>query len=254
MSEPDDTIIWMRPEKKPARGKAPAYRRADIAAAAVAIADADGLDAVTMRRVAGEIGAGTMSLYRYVRSKDELHALMVDALMAPSPEDAEWAGGQDLAGFLRAMATSARQLVLDHPWFPAASAGIKTPGPNMLRGMDISMGVLDRPGLDVDEVFQILLSVMIFAQGYAQHELAELAAGITPGPVEETIADDSAEQRYVLAMMNSGEYPYLTKVITQARTPHRDAQAQFDAMLDWLLRGIESLVQSRTAEADNKAR
>ncbi|MBW8704526.1 hypothetical protein MBT84_33500 [Streptomyces sp. MBT84] len=61
-------VIWARPERA-GRGPKPAYSRADIADAAVRIADAEGLDAVSMRRVAAELGCGTMSLYNYVPAR-----------------------------------------------------------------------------------------------------------------------------------------------------------------------------------------
>ena len=70
--------IWARPEPGARR---PRYTRDEIAAAALAIADREGFDAVSMRRLARELGAGTMSLYHYVRTKDDLLALMDDALM-----------------------------------------------------------------------------------------------------------------------------------------------------------------------------
>ncbi|MBC2903335.1 TetR/AcrR family transcriptional regulator [Streptomyces sp. PSKA01] len=74
-------VIWARPERT-GRGPRPAYSRADIAAAAVRIADAEGLDSVSMRRVAAEVGCGTMSLYNYVPRKADLYELMVDEVSA----------------------------------------------------------------------------------------------------------------------------------------------------------------------------
>ena len=74
--------IWARPE--PASGRA-GHSRADIAAAAVRVADAEGLEAVSMRRVAKELGAGTMSLYHYVRDKDDLFDLMGDLVLRRVP-------------------------------------------------------------------------------------------------------------------------------------------------------------------------
>src|SRR4029453_10963234 len=70
--------IWMRPEPGSRRLR---YSRQQIAQTALAIADAEGIQAVTMRRLAAELGAGTMTLYHYVRSKDDLVALMEDAIM-----------------------------------------------------------------------------------------------------------------------------------------------------------------------------
>src|SRR4030095_7141009 len=82
----DPTPIWVRPA--PGERK-PAHTRERIAAVALQIADAEGVDAVTMRRVAAELGAGTMTLYHYVRNKRELTALMDDAIMGELlvPED-----------------------------------------------------------------------------------------------------------------------------------------------------------------------
>src|SRR5580698_5990988 len=70
-------VVWMLPDR-PGRGPRPSHSREQIAAAAIRIADAEGLDAVTMRRLAAEIGCGTMTLYRYVPTKDHLLDLMID--------------------------------------------------------------------------------------------------------------------------------------------------------------------------------
>src|SRR5262245_12639315 len=70
--------IWSRPEP---RARRPAHTRDGIASAAIRIADAEGFEAVSMRRVAAELRAGTMTLYHYVRTKDELLALVDNAVM-----------------------------------------------------------------------------------------------------------------------------------------------------------------------------
>ncbi|HWE91765.1 MAG TPA: TetR/AcrR family transcriptional regulator, partial [Pseudonocardiaceae bacterium] len=137
-----DTVIWMRPEIT-GRGRQPAYSRERIAQAAITIADAEGLDAVSMRRVAAEIGAGTMSLYRYVRNKDELHQLMVDFGIDPEdmPDTMEWSKA------LREIAVRSRELAHCHPWYPALAAGMAFPGPRALFGFERMMSYLDGLGL-----------------------------------------------------------------------------------------------------------
>src|SRR5215813_14334865 len=82
----DSALIWTRPEPGTRR---PKFTREQIASTALAIADAEGFAAVSMRRIAGELGSGTMTLYYYVRTKDELIALMDDAIMGELiiPED-----------------------------------------------------------------------------------------------------------------------------------------------------------------------
>src|SRR2546429_919999 len=90
---PDSDVVWTRPVR-PLRGPQPAHSRADLVAAAVRVADAEGIAAVSMRRVAAEIGAGTMSLYRYVSRKDDLLDLMVDAALGemdlPDAPSGDW--------------------------------------------------------------------------------------------------------------------------------------------------------------------
>src|ERR1700728_4760110 len=73
----DTTLIWLRPEPS---GRKPRYTRAEIARAAIGIADTEGFDAVTMKRIAAALGAGTMTLYYYVRNKADIVALMQDTI------------------------------------------------------------------------------------------------------------------------------------------------------------------------------
>src|SRR6266540_2560688 len=128
--------IWMRPE--PTGRRAPRSRD-DIAAAAIAVADAEGIEAVSMRRVAAELGFGTMSLYHYVRSKDELLDLMSDGIMGGQlVDDAElqqgWRAG------LTAIAHATRRNIERHPWMGDAMRPqhSNVPGPNAMRHVDQS--------------------------------------------------------------------------------------------------------------------
>jgi AcrR family transcriptional regulator len=94
------------------RGRPPQRTRTQVVAAAVAIADAEGLDALTMRRLAAELGAGVMSLYTYVRDKDDLVDQMVDQVSAfePTAEPVD----------LLTLVCWQRDLMLRHPWLPTA--------------------------------------------------------------------------------------------------------------------------------------
>src|ERR1700761_1876534 len=109
--------IWLRPERSPV-GRPARYTRAEITAAALRLADAEGLDAVAMRRVAAELGTGAASLYRYVETRDELLDLMTDATAAeydlPAPSDDGPAGGW-LAGLV-AIGEQARAIGRRHRW------------------------------------------------------------------------------------------------------------------------------------------
>ena len=114
------------------KGPAPSHSRAEITAAAIALADSEGIDAVSMRKVAAKLGAGTGTLYRYLSGKDDLIDLMIDAVEGedggPAPLSGDWR--QDLRAF-------ARRCPVDHPPPPvgrrASPPGGPPLGPNGLR-------------------------------------------------------------------------------------------------------------------------
>ncbi|MCC9309487.1 TetR/AcrR family transcriptional regulator [Kitasatospora sp. RB6PN24] len=114
MAEPDETVIWLRPERA-AAGRPAERSRAEITAAALDLADREGLDAVSMRRVAALLGTGAASLYRYIATRDDLLDLMTDATGAeydlPRPTG-------DWRADLLAVARQTRQIMRRHPWLP----------------------------------------------------------------------------------------------------------------------------------------
>src|SRR5690349_2875001 len=79
-------VIWMRPEK-PARGPAPTHTREEIALVAIKIADAEGIDAASVRSIARELGTGAMTLYRYLPTKEDLYAVMIDEATGFEPQE-----------------------------------------------------------------------------------------------------------------------------------------------------------------------
>src|SRR5580658_8151240 len=124
-SKPPGGSIWMRPERS-ARGPTPEHSRAEIASAGVALADAAGLDAVTMRSVAAAVGTGPASLYRYVVNRGELLELMAD--QARGELDYTAAADGSPAARLLAIAREGRALYLHHPWLLGIQAA-PIPGP-----------------------------------------------------------------------------------------------------------------------------
>src|SRR4051794_35051184 len=105
--------IWLRPEPGTRR---PRFTRAQIAATALAIADADGFEAVSMRRVAAELGAGTMTLYHYVTTKDDLLALMDDAIMAEVLVPDDELPLDDWRTAVSMISRNSRDAFVRHPW------------------------------------------------------------------------------------------------------------------------------------------
>jgi AcrR family transcriptional regulator len=131
-------VIWMRPERA-VTGRPAGHSREEITAAAVAIADRDGLDAVSMRRVAADLGTGAASLYRYIGSRDDLLDLMIDSTGAgytfPAPSG-DWLG--DLIG----LGEQARAIMRRHPWLPSLLLTRAVLGPNGLTVLEHTLAAL----------------------------------------------------------------------------------------------------------------
>jgi AcrR family transcriptional regulator len=230
--------IWSRPA--PGERK-PAHSRERIAAAALRIADTEGLEAVTMRRVAAEIGAGTMTLYHYVRSKDELTALMDDAIMGELlvPED-------ELAeGWREGMAQIARRsydAFKRHPWVFELDDDSGQGAPNALRHVEQSLLVAGRAGIDFAGQFELVALVDDYVFGHAMRARA----------TREQRDEARWEQRlealitHLESQLGSGEFPVLAqwagddvragfeRVGEMAADP-----ARFERGLETLLDGIE---------------
>ena len=121
-------VIWMRPEHA-GTGRPARRSREEITAAAIAIADREGLDAVSMRRVAADLGTGAASLYRYVETREDLLDLMIDATggeYAFAEPTGDW-----LADLL-AIGDQARAIMRRHPWLPSLLITHSVLGPNGL--------------------------------------------------------------------------------------------------------------------------
>ncbi|WP_147138660.1 TetR/AcrR family transcriptional regulator [Stackebrandtia albiflava] len=130
--------IWSRPERA-ATGRPPEHSRDEIAAAATVIADREGVEAVSMRRVAAELGTGAATLYRYVVSRDELLDLMVDAAASGyrfAPPTGDWVAD------LLDVADQSRRIMRAHPWLPALTTRPLSPGPHGVALLEHAMAVL----------------------------------------------------------------------------------------------------------------
>ncbi|EOD63264.1 TetR/AcrR family transcriptional regulator [Amycolatopsis vancoresmycina] len=230
----DHPVIWMRPEHG-TRGPKPAHGRRDVAAAAVRIADAEGIDAVSMRRIAAELGTGTTSLYRYVSKKDDVLELMGDEVLGELRDTTlpdGWRPG------LCAIACLLRETALRHPWLPSLASGRANHGPNSLWWSELTLSVFDGLDLDTDEMLATLGTLSAFVLGHVLGELGDREAARRSGLTHEQWMDQQGE--YGPAIMGSGRYPRLTRVMIEAQTPHAaDRQDRlFEAGLERVLDGL----------------
>ena len=221
MAAEQEPVIWMRPEQA-AVGRPAERSRAEITAAAVALADQEGIDAVSMRRVAKALDTGAASLYRYVSTRDDLLDLMIDStaneydLPAPS---GDWQAD------LLAVAHQARQIMRRHAWLPALVITRPALGPH---GVDLLEHVLDvlagqpAPGGAKLEAFALLMALTAV---FTQNELA----AADPGP--------QRQAGYLRHVAAAGGHPRLTALLSAA-PPADDPGDRLDAVLGRALVGL----------------
>lgn len=198
-------LLWGM-QQRPTRGPKPGLTLERIVEAAIAVADAEGLSALSMRCVAKHLGVGTMSLYRYVPGKAELLDLMLDRVAGPVDPGAD----DEPVGWRAALEDLARgvwQLCLDHPWYPLVDQVRPLLGPNSIAGVEQLIRRLKPTGLP-DRQLMLMVSVVDgFVTTIARSHVNAMQAEQRTGVSEE---DFWAAQEPVLAkMMETGRYPTL---------------------------------------------
>jgi len=216
-------FFWA-PRRRPTRGPKPALTLGQIADAAIAIADAEGLAAVSMQRVAADLGYTKMSLYRYVPGKTELVAVMIErALKDPPVARGQWR--QALTGWAGALLRSYEE----HAWALEASTGRRPIGPHEVAWMESALAVLP-PGLTgaerLDAVATIAGHVRMIA-GQAGGAESDLAAAMG------MVVRDHAER-----------YPAVVAALTDVAA-HGGADDAFGFGLGRILDGLEALIKQR---------
>ena len=232
--------IWMRPQRH-SRGPDPTYSREQITEAAIKIADAEGLEAVSMRRIAKEVGTGAMSLYRYLGSKDDLLELMTDAVQGEDPLPDKPSG--DWRVDLTEIAERGRAMMLRHPWTTTVTTSRPSFGPNSMRTFEYGLSCVDGLGLSIDEMLSIVLTLINYVRNFVQAVLAEEEAMRRTKLTEEQWR--AIQGPYLQQIIDSGRYPLFTKVIIDAALPHMDPDRQFQTGLDDLLDGIAAKLDRR---------
>ncbi|MEU5314834.1 TetR/AcrR family transcriptional regulator C-terminal domain-containing protein [Streptomyces sp. NPDC021562] len=225
----DPQQLWLA-SGGPRRGRKPAYSREAITAAAVALADAEGLEAVTMRKVAARVGAGVMSLYSYAPDKETLLNLMVDHVSGELPVTDPPTG--DWRADLKTIARLQRAHMLRHPWLPAALAGRRSPGPNTLAFLERALAALRPTRLDGTAKLEIFAQLTAFVAGHVAHELAQATAAQSPDRA-------AAEARYLAAVAADGHHPELAEALSAPARP-LTPEATFTRFLNRLVDGLDT--------------
>lgn len=204
------SVIWMRPVRG-ARGPQPSQDRETIARIAIEIADREGIEAASMRRIAAEIGSGTSSLYRYFARKDDLINLMVDGALGPGDFTPTGDWRDDFGAMGRAMRAS----FLAHRWLVTVLAGRPTLGPNRLNRLEQALGLFEDRGLSARERLVLIDTLVSYVRGFVASEIADDVAIKASGLSAEQWRLDQAA--YAEAIVASGAYPRTTELFEEAR-------------------------------------
>jgi AcrR family transcriptional regulator len=224
--------IWSLPERGE-RGPRPRHSRAEIADAAIRIADAEGIAAVTMRRVAAELGTGTMSLYNYVPAKDHLIQLMADQAAG----EYAYPGGpaQDSRAAIADLARQGRDIARRHAWLAAIMHRPPPMGPSTMRYIDYFLGLLAGSGLDTAAKMEIIAIINGFALMYGAMQAALDDERARTGITEEQ--QQAAPVSALAQAAASGNYPNLGAVLAAPAPQLRTANEIFDSCLMRLIDG-----------------
>lgn len=208
--------------------------RYQVLRAAVELADREGIDALSMRRLGQELGVEAMSLYNHVASKEDLLGGMVDVVVGeidPAPADGDWKTA------LRNRILSARRTMVRHPWASTVIASRKQPSPLIMGYMDDIGGIFRRGGFSVDLMHHAFHAMGSRVLGFSQ-ELYDDSGELVEG----------AEMQEVVLLQMRQQYPNITDIVDQIQ--HDDAsvvgsgcddQVEFEFALDLILDGLERL-------------
>jgi len=205
----------------------------------VTLADTSGIEAVSMRTLAGELGVGATSLYRYVDRRDELIELMVDAVMGNDLHfeiRGDWR--RDLASFAHGL----RAMTLRHPWLAVPSAGLRNFGPNEAQHYERVLGAIDGLGLEIDEMLVMVETLGAYVRGRVLEELSEQEAVRRSGMDQQEWM--RTQMPFIESLIDSGRFPLLTRVVFDARAPHDPDGLEhgFDLGLERVLDGLAMML------------
>lgn len=235
-------LLWGTEDAGPRRGPRPTLSVAQIVEAAIAIADAEGLESVTMRRLASSLGVGPMALYTYVPGKAELLDLMLDRVYAEMPRTS-WP--DDWRERLAALAHGNRALYDAHPWAAAVSTGRPPLGPGLLGKYEHELTALEGLGLDDVQMDAALTFVLDFVRSSA------LAAQDADATLRESGMTDeqwwSVNAPLLERALDPGAYPTAARVGTAAGAAHGGAYSPDHAWqfgLERVLDGLAALIDA----------
>jgi AcrR family transcriptional regulator len=228
-------VLW-RGREAPSRGPKPTLSTEAIVRAAIRVADGEGLGAVSMQRVAQEVGMTTMALYRYVESKEELIDWMIEVAggRAPAARASDWRDA------LRDWVKSCAEIYRRHMWFQqAATARRRVMGPNELDWLNAALAALRQAGLTGREQMEAFLVLVGHVRSRAEFSGGE-GKGLSGAEWMQLTKDLASEQKERYAAL-------LGAIEDRAFGPSRGEAQGFG--LECILAGIEQMARGRKAKS-----
>jgi len=231
------------------KGEPVRLSRDRIVRAAIELADAEGIDGLSMRRLADELDAAPMALYRHVANKDDLLDGMIDLVFA----ELEFPTGSGWRAAMRERAIGMRQALLRHRWAVGMMEG-GTPGPASFRHHNATMGCLrEQAGLSFPMAVHAYSAMDSYIYGFALQETT-----LPFRDADEAVAEAERRQSAAESVMTpeafAKEYPFLFEIAQQLSKSRYDYDAEFEFGLDLVLDGIERLVERETGTTTRRRR
>jgi AcrR family transcriptional regulator len=201
-----------------------------VVAEAIRLADLEGVDGLSMRRLAGALGAGAMSLYHYVANKDELLDAMIDIVFDEielPPKETDWQSA------MRQRSVSAREVLARHPWAIVLMESRRTPGPANLRHREAVIACLRTAGFSVVMATHANWLIDSYVYGYALQEAS------LPFDTADELADMADD--VFMPQLDPQQFPYLNETAGALFAAGYDPTQEFDFGLDLVLGALESL-------------
>jgi AcrR family transcriptional regulator len=207
--------------------------RERVLRAAIAFADTEGIESLSMRKLGQQLGVEAMSLYKHVANKDDMLDGMIDVVFGEIDLPS---GGGHWKTAMHQRAISARRALSRHPWAIGLTESRMKPGPANLRHHDSVIGCLREAGFSIEMALHAYSALDSYIYGFALQERS------LPFETPDQVAEVS---EMMLARFPAGEYPYLTEAMVEhVGKPGYDYADEFEFGLDLLLDGLERLTDS----------
>jgi AcrR family transcriptional regulator len=232
-------LLWGRRERGQ-RGPKPGLSLDAIINAAIQVADAQGLQAISMSRVATELGFTTMALYRYVNNKDELLALMWNA--SAQGMDELVLEGHTWRERLQAWVLVQRDAIDRHPWITQMPMAAPPAGPNSLAFVERGLATLDDTDLPDHDKLRIigLLSSYTLSEARMAHDAARASTNAS----SDTDQSPAGYEALLRLLVNQDAHPRLHRIAWDASAEENqpDERAEFAFGVDRILDGVQTLI------------